>query len=427
MRIMIVTDQYPPMVGGVPTATHGLAVDFVERGHQVWVVAPSYSPRDARRLEQDVRVYRFSSFEWPTYKDLRIPFLPFLPIRNLIKKSDPDIIHIHSPIVLGNIAQILAGGLRKPVVATNHYLPINMARSLSTDPLFSKPFNDVTYSYLVYFCNRCEYVTAPTRTALNLLYEHGLHAPAKAISNGIDLRKYTPGSCNPEVLRRFGLPTDRPIIIHVNRLSEEKRINVLLDAVPKLEKPAHIALVGTGPMEAELREQVEHLHIADRVSFLGFVPDDDLLELRRSSAIFTIPSEADLQSLATLEAMACGLPVVAADAYALPELAHHEENGFVFQPGNSTELAHYLDILLQDQDLRTRMGQESLKIVAAHDRSKVLNEWEELYRRLSIEFKEAKERRQQMRQMRKYQSYPRRTTSTQRLRIQRTNKRTASR
>jgi glycosyltransferase involved in cell wall biosynthesis len=428
MRIMIVTDQYPPMVGGVPTTTHGLGVDFVGRGHQVWVVAPSYSPRDTRRLEQGVRVYRFSSFEWPTYKELRIPFLPFVPIRNLLKKSDPDIIHIHSPIVLGNIAQILAGGLRKPVVATNHYLPINMARSLSTDPLLSKPFNDVTYSYLVNFCNRCEYVTSPTKTALNLLYEHGLHAPAKAISNGIDLHKYTSGPGNPEVLRRFGLPTDLPIIIHVNRLSEEKRINVLLDAVPKLEVPAHIALAGSGPMAAELREQAERLHIMDRVSFLGFVPDEELLALRRSAAIFAIPSEADLQSISTLEAMACGLPVVAANAYALPELAHHEENGFVFQPGDSAELAHYLNMLLGDQELRMRMGQESLKIVAAHDRSKVLDEWEELYRRLAIEFKEAKERRQQMRQMRKYQSYPLyRVQPPQRLRIKRPDKHAASR
>src|ERR1700738_3923262 len=136
MRIMIVTDQYPPMVGGVPNVTHSLAVDFVDRGHQVWVVAPSYGARDVRRLEQKVRVYRFSSFEWPTYKELRIPFLPFMPIRNLIKRSDPDIIHIHSPIVLGNIAQILAGGLRKPVIATNHYLPINLSRSFSSDSLF---------------------------------------------------------------------------------------------------------------------------------------------------------------------------------------------------------------------------------------------------------------------------------------------------
>ena len=59
MRIMIVTDQYPPMVGGVPTVTRGLATDFANRGHQVAVVAPSYGARDVRRLEQKVRIYRF--------------------------------------------------------------------------------------------------------------------------------------------------------------------------------------------------------------------------------------------------------------------------------------------------------------------------------------------------------------------------------
>src|SRR5438045_4333169 len=74
MRIMIVTDQYPPMVGGVPTVTQGLAVDFANRGNQVWVVAPSSGQRDVHRIEQKVHVYRFSSFEWPTYADLRIPF-----------------------------------------------------------------------------------------------------------------------------------------------------------------------------------------------------------------------------------------------------------------------------------------------------------------------------------------------------------------
>jgi glycosyltransferase involved in cell wall biosynthesis len=421
MRIMIVTDQYPPMVGGVPNATRGLAVDFANRGHQVWVVAPSYGPRDSRRLEQKVRVYRFSSFEWPTYEGLRIPFVPFVPMRNLIKKSDPDIIHVHSPVVLGNIAQILAGGLRKPVIATNHYLPINMSRALATDPLLSKPFNTISYSYLVHFYNRCEYVTAPTQTALNLLYEHGLRAPAKVISNGIDLKNYTPGERDPEVLRRLQLPEDRPIILHVNRLSEEKRIDVLLKAVPKLKNRAHIALVSTGPAEAELRALVERLGIGHCVSFLGFVHDEDLLHLRRASTLFTIPSEADLQSMATMEAMACGLPVVAANIHALPELVHHEENGFVFQPGNSEEMAASIDRLLEDEALRQQMGEVSRKIVQKHDRAQVLEQWEELYRRLAIEFIEVKERRRQLRLMRKYAGYlPPELQHVQRSRMRRT-------
>ena len=407
MRIMIVTDQYPPMVGGVPTVTQGLAVDFANRGNHVWVVAPSSGQRDVHRLEHKVHVYRFSSFEWPTYEDLRIPFLPILPFRRLLKKIDPDIIHIHSPIVLGNIAQIVAGSLRKPVIVTNHYLPINLSRSLSADPLFGKPFMTVTYSYLVHFCNRCEYVTAPTMTALNLLYEHGLRAPAQAISNGIDLKKFSPGDRDKQLLRRFHLPLDCPLILSVNRLSQEKRIDVLIDAVAKMTQDAHVAIASTGPAEAELRARVEELNLMDKVSFLGFIPDKDLASLYRVATLFAIPSEAELQSLATMEAMACGLPVVAADAYALPELVHHEINGFLFQRGNSEEMAQYLDTLITDADLRKHMGSNSLEIIARHDRTQVLDQWEALYHRLSNEFVEARERKLRRQRERKKAGYVR--------------------
>jgi phosphatidylinositol alpha 1,6-mannosyltransferase len=403
MRIMIVTDQYPPMVGGVPTVTHGLAIDFANRGHQVWVVAPSYSNRDVRRLEHHrVRVYRFSSFEWPMYEGMRIPFLPIMPVRNLLKKADPDIIHIHSPVVLGNIAQLMAGGLRKPVIATNHYLPINMSRSLTADPLLGKYFSSVSYTYLVHFCNRCDYVTAPTKTALDLLYEHGLHAPAQAISNGIDLKKFAPGPRDVQIRRHFNLPEDQPLALHVNRLSEEKCVDVLLEAAARMTGSGYIALVGTGPAETSLKSLAARLGLENRVSFLGYVRDADLLALRRAADVFVIPSEAELQSLSTMEAMACGLPVIAADAYALPELVHHEENGFLFQPGNSEELAFYLDLMLGHAQLRARMGAESLKIIAKHDRVGILDQWEALYYRLSKEFLEAKERRQRMQLMRKY-------------------------
>jgi phosphatidylinositol alpha 1,6-mannosyltransferase len=401
MRIMIVTDMYPPMIGGVPTVTQGLAVDFANRGDQVWVVAPSYGQRDVHRLEHKVHVYRFSSFEWPTYEDLRIPFLPILPFRRLLKKVDPDIIHIHSPVVLGNIAQIVAGSLRKPVVVTNHYLPINMSRSLSLDPLFGKTFITVSYSYLVHFCNRCEYVTAPTMTALNLLYEHGLRAPAQAISNGVDLKKFSPGDRDKRLRQHFRLPQDRPLILSVNRLSQEKRIDVLIDAAAKMTQDAHIAIASNGPAEAGLRAKVEELNLKDKVSFLGFILDTDLAPLYRLADAFAIPSEAELQSLATMEAMACGLPVVAANAYALPELVHHEINGFLFQRGNSAEMAQYLDTLVRDAALRKQMGAKSLEIIARHDRTLVLDQWEALYRRLSNEFVEAKDRKLRQRRERK--------------------------
>jgi len=160
-----------------------------------------------------------------------------------------------------------------------------------------------------------------------------------------------------------------------------------------MTQDAHIAIASTGPAEAELRAKVEQLNLMDKVSFLGFVPDKDLASLYRLADIFAIPSEAELQSLATMEAMACGLPVVSADAYALPELVHHELNGFLFQRGDSEEMAQYLDVLVIDEELRRHMGSKSLEIIAKHNRIQVLDQWEALYLRLSNEFVEAKERR----------------------------------
>jgi len=244
-------------------------------------------------------------------------------------------------------------------------------------------------------------------TALNLLYEHGLRAPAQAISNGIDLKKFSPGGRDKRLQQYFHLPQDRPIILSVNRLSQEKRIDVLIDAATKMTQDAHIAIASTGPAEADLRAKVVELNLMDKVSFLGFIPDRDLAPLYRLADVFAIPSEAELQSLATMEAMACGLPVVAADAYALPELVHHTVNGFLFQRGNSDEMAQYLDMLVKDTELRRQMRSKSLEIVARHDRVQVLDQWEALYLRLSNEFVEARERKLQRQRERKKAGYVR--------------------
>ncbi len=120
--------------------------------------------------------------------------------------------------------------------------------------------------------------------------------------------------------------------------------------------------------------------------------DADLHPLHQLADVFVNPSEAELQSISMMKAMACGLPVIASDSYALPELAHHGENGFVFQRGNSDELAHYLDILLAEPALRAQMGAKSLQIIAEHDIERILDQWEALYEHLANEFTDAKER-----------------------------------
>jgi glycosyltransferase involved in cell wall biosynthesis len=379
MRIMVVTDQYAPMVGGVPTVTRTLALGLARRGHTVAVLAPSPGWRGRLDADEQVSVNYRASVRWPWYEGMRLACVPAAAARKLISAFAPDVTHIHSPVTLGIVASRMARRLRIPVIYTNHYLPVNMRPSLRPLP---RALDALFYSYVVGFSNRCSHVTAPTATALRLLRDHGLRVPSQVISNGVDLRTYAPGPADDRLRDRYGLRPGGPLILSVGRLSAEKRVDVLLDAAARLTQDAQLAVAGTGPDEVRLRARARRLGLGGRVRFLGFVPACDLPGLYRLADVFAIASEAELQSLTTMEAMATGLPVAAADAYALGELVSHGANGFLAAPGRADEMAAYLDILISDRARRAAMAAASLRIISGHERHRALGDWESLYRTL---------------------------------------------
>ena len=401
LRVMIVTDQYEPMVGGVPTVTRELASGLAERGHAVTVLAPSPArpgagaPRGepAGPAEGSVAVDRSGSLPWPWYPGQRLGLLPPRRAHALMRRFAPDVVHVHSPLTLGTAARPAARRAGVPVVYTNHYLPLNVWPAAARDPRHpggaraarSRARDAAFYAAVTGFANRCDHVTAPTATALRLLRDHGLRVPSEAVSNGVDLARFTPGRPDEGLRARLGLPPGRPVVLAVGRLSPEKRADVLIAALARLEAPAPgaggplLVLAGTGPDEGRLRSLARHHGVAGQVRFPGFVAEADLPGLYRLADVFAIASEAELQSLATMAAMASGLPVVAADAGALGELVHPGENGFLFQPGRPGELADCLALLGRDTALRARMARASGRIIAEHDRHRVLARWESLY------------------------------------------------
>jgi glycosyltransferase involved in cell wall biosynthesis len=418
LRVLIVTDQYEPMVGGVPTVTRELARGLAERGHAVEVLAPSATGRSAIGSAGDepgrLTVARRGSVRWPWYEDQRLGLLGRAAAGQLIGGFAPDVVHVHSPLTLGAAARSAARRRRVPVVYTNHYLPANVhPRSAAPgDPAVGSatPATRVSaatrataaavgsvagtaagalldvgfYGYLTAFANRCDRVTAPTATALLLLREHGLRAPSQVMSNGIDLDVYAPGPADESLRRRYGLPAGRPVILSVGRLSPEKRADVLIEAVAAQDVADTVLVVaGSGPDEGRLRELAARRGVSERVRFLGFIPGTDLPGLYRLADVFAIASEAELQSLATMEAMASGLPVVAVNAGALGELVHAGENGFLARPGRAADVAGSLDLLCRDGELRARMSKSGLRIIADHDRHRLLARWESIYSALA--------------------------------------------
>ena len=144
---------------------------------------------------------------------------------------------------------------------------------------------------------------------------------------------------------------------------------------------ATLDIVGDGDQRRALEALARELGLESRVIFHGRTDETELRSLLTRASVFAIASIAELQSIATMEAMASGLPIVAANAVALPHLVHHGENGYLFEPGNADEMAARLtDVLTAAPEERLRMQQASLKGVEIHDINRTLDTFEALYR-----------------------------------------------
>ena len=142
-----------------------------------------------------------------------------------------------------------------------------------------------------------------------------------------------------------------------------------------------LEIVGGGDQMNQLKQLTRELGIDTRVTFTGYVTDGQLRAALTRSTVFAMPSIAELQSIATMEAMASGLPIVAANAMALPHLVHDGENGFLFEPGNAKDLADKLSRVLRLPDAELRaMKEASLRYIGAHDIQRTLSIFEQLYR-----------------------------------------------
>lgn len=227
------------------------------------------------------------------------------------------------------------------------------------------------------------FITTPTATAARHLQEVKLVQPVMPVSNGVDLQIFKPSN-NGEYLRaRLNIP-NKPAILYVGRLDREKNIDVILRALALALKKVdiHFIIVGKGAETKKLKALAENLHIADNVTFTGFIPDEDLPNFYTIADCFVIAGIAELQSLVTMEAMASGLPVVAVNAMALPELVKHGENGYLFELSEINILADHLIKLFTDENLRKQMAAKSLALIQAHDVHKSMEIFESLYQKM---------------------------------------------
>ncbi|CAM5306260.1 D-inositol 3-phosphate glycosyltransferase OS=Leifsonia shinshuensis OX=150026 GN=F1C12_03395 PE=4 SV=1 [Leifsonia shinshuensis] len=379
MTILMGCDTFPPDVNGAARFAERLAAGLVERGHDLHIVAPSASRRHGTWIEEHeglkMTAHRLRSWRWYPHDWLRfaLPWMSKANARRVLDEVKPDVVHIQSHIVVGRGLAYEAEKRGIRVIATNHVMPENMIEFTLLPKFLQKTFISIAWRDARKSFDRAEAVTTPTRKAAQFLERatglRGVHA----ISCGIDAHNYTP-DFTPRTGNR---------ILFVGRVTGEKQIDVLLNAIKLLPESldAQLEIVGGGDQFRNLQTLAETLGIANRVKFLGYVTDEELRQAYTRATVFAMPSIAELQSIATMEAMASALPVVAADAMALPHLVHDGENGHLFRPGDAQDLADKLEsVLTLPQEELDVLKNASLRIVATHDIQTTISTFESLYR-----------------------------------------------
>jgi len=382
MKILLATDTYYPDVNGAAYFTYRLPTALAKKGHNVFVMCPSRSFKNTVSNDKGVTVYGIRSISTPVYRTFRSsPLFISRTITGVVKQISPDIVHIQNHFLIGKEALSAAKKLGIPVMGTNHFMPENLVHHLHLPRIAEKWLQKFAWSQFVRIFAQLDFVTTPTKTAVALLEKAGLNKDVVPISCGIDLERFKPTNDGLYLKRSFAVPINRPVLLYVGRLEKEKRIDIILRALPNILRvtSAHLVLAGIGKEKQKLEELTERLGVQKAVTFAGFVPDKDLQNIYGIADLFVTAGIAELQSIVTMEAMASGLPVVAVNAMALPELVHDGENGYLFSDGDSQMLAEKVIAILSNQAMRARMSKKSLEIISDHDINKVIEKYESMY------------------------------------------------
>jgi len=380
MRILIGGDTFAPDLNGSATFAKRLGAGLAARGHDVHVMAPAQKHKVGVFPEeydgQTLTVHRVYSWRWLPHPWLRfmLPWRVKANSRKIIDSIHPDAVHFQSHIIAGSGLAPVAKKRGIRLVGTNHTMPENVLQHVTILPNATLDWlARVQWKAAARIFRMADVVTSPTQNSADYFEKMTGLRDVIAISNGIDTSAYTPNFGRHEGNR----------VVYVGRLDEEKHVDELLQAAarmdPKLD--VQVDIIGGGEMKPKLRELAASLGIADRIHFLGKLSDEDLRATLTRGTVFAMPSRAELQCIAAMEAMATALPVVAANAMALPHLVTEGVNGHLYEPGDIDAFAAALtDVLTATPARLDKMKKASLEVVTHHAMGHTLDVFEAIYR-----------------------------------------------
>ena len=356
MNILFISDVFFPRVNGVSTSINTFATELRALGHQVTLIAPSYTDED-KQEEWIVRVPSHKIYFDP--EDRLMNFGKLKALLPWIRDKHFDVIHIHTPFTAHYVGIHFGKKLDIPVVETyhtffedylHHYLPFipqfisrKLARTISRRQ-----------------CNAVDGIVSPSKPMLDVLKQYGIKTPAEVVATGLDDSSFA--NVDGEHFRMsHDIPLTQPMLLFVGRVAHEKNIGFLLEMHVELIKnhpDALLVITGEGPAEESIKQSIEKLGISNKVRMIGYLDrGHELIACYKAADIFVFASKSETQGLVLLEAMAQGTAVVAIAELGTKSILIEGE-GVLIAKDDINDFADKVSVLLSDAPKRQMIGEK---------------------------------------------------------------------
>lgn len=384
MRIAMFTNNYKPFIGGVPISIERLAEELRRQGHRVYVFAPTYENQ-----EEEEYVVRYPSFP------IRIAGAP-IPniftglIGRKVKELKVDVIHVHHPAIVGNVAMAIKRRYGIPVVFTYHTRYEEYLHYV--EPLgFLERHTGFLEKYLHHYCGGCDLLAAPTPGIQQYLEEKVTRTPTAVLPTGLGQESFTADIAEVLRIRRQYKGDADYLFCTVSRLAEEKNLEFQLKGLSILKKKLkeknrtfrHM-IIGDGPDREMLQRKVGFYGLTENLKLLGNVENSHMVNYQNACDAFLFSSKSETQGIVILEALAAGNPVIAIRAQGVEDIVTEGKNGFLTSE-NPDEWVQKILYLMENEELHNQMKANAVKAAKNYSEEKVAETAVRLYNQVWTE------------------------------------------
>ena len=338
MRILMMTNTYFPIVGGLEQSVYSFSEEFKTLGHEVLIVTPTFggAPIEEPGVLRIPAIQKFSG----TIFSLNFPVSGLLT--RLMKEFSPDIVHSHCPFFMGDFALRLSRQHAIPLVFTYHTM---FEQYVHDWPVQNEGVKRFIVKLAAGYANFVDRVVVPCESVQEILFKRGVKTPMEIVPTGVDLKRFSKGD-RKGFREQNQIPPDALVIGHAGRLAPEKNLDFLINCmVEALKKDAriHALIVGKGPAEQMIKDTFKQAGLEKRLHLTGVLHYQNLVDAYFAMDVFAFASLSETQGIVLIEAMAAGLPVVALDAPGVRDVVEDYHNGRLL---NEMDQQSFVDALI---------------------------------------------------------------------------------